>query len=72
VTEKFDNPRTGQAEDVEYVVNPTGAVHSVPMSHPAVRVLLGGGDIGERRTWAGFRFATNAEILRAKRREGVA
>ena len=49
MTEKFDNPRTGQAEDVEYVVNPTGAVHSVPMSHPAVRVLLGGGDIGERR-----------------------
>jgi len=71
VTEKFVNPRTGQAEEVEYVVNPTGACHSVPMDHPAVRVLLGGGDIGERRTWAGFRFATNLEILRTRKKEGL-
>ena len=72
MTEKFHNPRTGTAEECEYVVNPSGAIHSVPMNHPAVRVLLGGGDVGERRDYAGFRWATNSEILRAKRREGVA
>ena len=71
MTEQFVNPRTGEDEECEYVVNPTGAIHSVPMNHPAVRVLLGGGDIGERLTFAGFRWATNREILRAKRREGV-
>jgi hypothetical protein len=71
VTEKFVNPRTGSPEDIEYVVNPSGAIHSVPIDHPAVRVLRGGGDIGERRTWAGFRFANNREILRVKQREGV-
>jgi hypothetical protein len=58
-------------EDMEWIVNPTGAVHSAPMSHPAVKVLLGGGDVGERRTWAGFRFATNSEILRARKKEGL-
>jgi len=71
MTETFANPRTGQDEECEYVVNPTGAVHSVPMSHPAVRVLLGGGDRGERITWAGFRWATAREILWCRRREGV-
>ncbi len=72
VTETFVNPRTGQAEDVEYVVNPGGAVHSVSSDHPAVRVARGGGDRGERVTFAGFRFATPGEIARAKKREGVA
>ncbi len=67
MTEKFHNPRTDTAEDVEYVANPSGAIHSVPMNHPAVRVLLGGGDVGERRDYAGWKFATNSEILRYRR-----
>ena len=72
MTEQFLNPRTGQVEDVEYVVNPGGAVHSVPPSHVSARVAGGGGDRGERHDYAGFRFATPAEILRARKREGVA
>jgi hypothetical protein len=72
MTEHFVNPRTGETEPVEYIVNPGGAVHSASPDHPAVVVLRGGGDIGDRRTYGGYRFATPAEVRAARRREGVA
>ena len=68
----FLNPRTGELEETVYVINAGGACHSVGPDHPAVRVLRGGGDIGERRTFEGFRFATATEIRHAKKHEGVA
>lgn len=64
------NPITG--EEVLWLVNPGGAIVSVNASHPAAVVLRGGGDIGDRKTFAGFRLATPAEVRVGRKREGLA
>jgi hypothetical protein len=69
--ERFVNSRTGETEELEYVCNPGGAITDVKMDHAVIRVLQGGGDAGERRTYAGFRYATASEISRYRRRNGL-
>ena len=68
MTEKFVNPRSGEEEECEYIVNASGAIHSVSPDHPAVKVSPGRRQQRRARTYAYFRFATNAEILRYVRK----